>query len=162
MLQIGNKSVFFLGQPYNKNSLKYNNFGILPLGCVRKVLLWITFFIFLLVNNVIQKISSYELIIFFIILLFQASLKFLTFQKYLKKKKINFKIKKVSSITKLKQMRNKRALVNLYKDIVLVTCVCIFCTTLFTNNNIKIVIQSSTFITHLALETTFDLSLLKT
>ena len=32
-------------------------------------------------------------------------------------------------------MINKRTLVNLYNDIVLVTRVRIFCTTLFTNNN---------------------------
>ena len=38
-------------------------------------------------------------------------------------------------------MNNKRTSVNLYKDIVLVTRVRIFCTTLFTNNNIKVVIQ---------------------
>ena len=34
------------------------------------------------------------------------------------------------------------------EDIVLVTRVRIFCTTLFTNNNIKIVIKSSTFLDH--------------
>ena len=33
-------------------------------------------------------------------------------------------------ITNLKQINNKRTLVNLYKDIVLVTLVRIFCTTL--------------------------------
>ena len=44
-------------------------------------------------------------------------------------------------------MNKKRALVNLYKDIVLVTRVCIFCTTLFTNNNIKFVIQYNAFLT---------------
>ena len=37
------------------------------------------------------------------------------------------------------QIKNKRTLVNLFKDIVLVTHVRIFCTALFTNNNIKIV-----------------------
>ena len=42
-------------------------------------------------------------------------------------------------------MCNKRTLVNLYKDIVLVTRVRIFCTTLFTNNNIKVMIQMHTF-----------------
>ena len=36
-------------------------------------------------------------------------------------------------------------------DIVLVTRVRIFCTTLFTKNNIKIVIKSSTFLDHLTL-----------
>ena len=41
-------------------------------------------------------------------------------------------------------MNNKRTIVNLYKDIVLVTRVRIFCTTLFTNNNIKVVIQMHT------------------
>ena len=45
-------------------------------------------------------------------------------------------------------MKNKRALTNLYKDIVLVTCVRVFCTTLCSNNNIKIVIKSSTFLDH--------------
>ena len=43
-------------------------------------------------------------------------------------------------------MNNKIVLVNLYKDIVLVTRVRIFCTTLFTNNNIKVVIQMHTFL----------------
>ena len=43
-------------------------------------------------------------------------------------------------------MNNKRQLVNLYKDIVLVTRLRIFCTTLFTNNNIKVVIQMHTFL----------------
>ena len=42
----------------------------------------------------------------------------------------------------------KKTSVNLYKDIVLVTRVRIFCATLFTNNNIKIVIKSSTFLIH--------------
>ena len=51
-------------------------------------------------------------------------------------------------ITNLKQISNKRALVDLYKDIVLVTCVRIFCTTLFTKNNIKIVIKSHTLLIH--------------
>ena len=32
-------------------------------------------------------------------------------------------------------------IVNLYKDIVLMTLLRIFCTTLFTNNNVKVVIQ---------------------
>ena len=45
-------------------------------------------------------------------------------------------------------MKNKRALVNLYKDIVWVTRVRIFCTTLFTNNNIKVVIQIDAFLAH--------------
>ena len=45
----------------------------------------------------------------------------------------------------------KRALVNLYEDIVLVTRVRIFCTTLFTNHNIKIVIQIDAFLAHRAL-----------
>ena len=43
-------------------------------------------------------------------------------------------------------MNNKRTLSNLYKEIVLVTRVRIFCTTLFTNNNIKIMIQMLTFL----------------
>ena len=48
--------------------------------------------------------------------------------------------------TSLKQINNKGTLVNLHKDIVLVTRVLIFCRTLFTNNNIKIVIQMHTFL----------------
>ena len=47
--------------------------------------------------------------------------------------------------TNLKQINNKITLVNLYKDNVLVTRLRIFCTTLSTKNNIKIVIQSHTF-----------------
>ena len=43
-------------------------------------------------------------------------------------------------------MNNKRTLVNLYKDFVLVTRLRIFCTTLITNNNIKVVIQMLTFL----------------
>ena len=50
--------------------------------------------------------------------------------------------------TNLKQINNKKTLVNLYKVIVLVTRVRILCTTLFTNNNIKIVIKSHTFLFH--------------
>ena len=46
-------------------------------------------------------------------------------------------------------MNNKRALVNWFKDIVLETCVRIFCTALFTNNNIKVVIQIDTLLAHL-------------
>ena len=46
-------------------------------------------------------------------------------------------------------MNKKRALVNLYKDIVLVTRVRIFYTALFTNNNIKVVIQIDAFLAHL-------------
>ena len=42
-------------------------------------------------------------------------------------------------------MNNKRTLVNLYKDIVLVTRVRIFCTPLFTNNKIKVVIPMHSF-----------------
>ena len=44
-------------------------------------------------------------------------------------------------------MKNKRTLVNLYKDIVLVTRVRISCMTLFTNgnNNIQVVIQINAF-----------------
>ena len=48
--------------------------------------------------------------------------------------------------TNLKQINNKKTLVNLYKDIVLVNRVRTFSTTLFTNNNIKIVIKSHTFL----------------
>ena len=40
--------------------------------------------------------------------------------------------------TSLKQINDKRTLVNFYKDIVLVTRVRSFCTALFTNNNIKV------------------------
>ena len=47
--------------------------------------------------------------------------------------------------TYLKQINNKRILVDLYKGIVLVTGLCIFCTTLLTNNNIKVVIQMHSF-----------------
>ena len=47
--------------------------------------------------------------------------------------------------TNLKQINDKRTLVNLYKDIVLVTRLRIFCATLFTNNNIKVVIQMHAF-----------------
>ena len=46
-------------------------------------------------------------------------------------------------------MNNKITLVNLYQDIVLVTRVRIFCTALFTNNNIKVVIQIDAFLAHL-------------
>ena len=45
-------------------------------------------------------------------------------------------------------MNKRRALVNLYKDSVLVTSVRIFCTALFTNNNIKFVIQIDAFLAH--------------
>ena len=58
--------------------------------------------------------------------------------------KINYKINK---------MANKRTLLNLYKDIVLVTRLRIFCTTLLTNNNIKVVIQINAFLTDLTQET---------
>ena len=40
---------------------------------------------------------------------------------------------------KTQKLNNKKTLIILYKDTVLVTRVRIFCTTLFTNNNIKIV-----------------------
>ena len=43
-------------------------------------------------------------------------------------------------------MNNKRALVNLYKDIVLVIRVRILRTALFTNDNIKVVIQIDAFL----------------
>ena len=46
----------------------------------------------------------------------------------------------------LKQINNKRKLVNLHKDIVLVTRVRFFCTALFTNNNIKVVIEINAFL----------------
>ena len=45
-------------------------------------------------------------------------------------------------------MNNKRKLVNLYKDIVLVTRVRIFCKALFTKNNIKVVIKIDAFLAH--------------
>ena len=57
--------------------------------------------------------------------------------------KINYKIN--NFITNLKQINIKRTLVNLYKDIVLVTRLRFFCTTLFTKNNIKIAIQMHAF-----------------
>ena len=58
----------------------------------------------------------------------------------------------INFITSVKQMNNKRTLVNLYKDIVLVTRVRIFGTTLFTYNNIKVVIQINALLTdHIAL-----------
>ena len=47
----------------------------------------------------------------------------------------------------LKQMNNKRKFFDSYKDIVLVTRLRIFCTPLFTNNNIKVVIQFNAFLT---------------
>ena len=51
----------------------------------------------------------------------------------------------LKTLTNLKQINNKsQFIVNLYKDIVLVTLLRIFCTTLFINNNIKIVILSHT------------------
>ena len=46
-------------------------------------------------------------------------------------------------------MNKNRVLVNLYKDIVLVTRARMFCTALFTNNNIKVVIQIDAFLAHL-------------
>ena len=55
--------------------------------------------------------------------------------------KKNYKV----NLTNLKQINNKRTLINSYKDIVLVTSVRIFCTTLFTDNNIKVVIQMHSF-----------------
>ena len=48
--------------------------------------------------------------------------------------------------TNLKHIDNKRKLVNLYKDIVLMTHLRIFCTTLFTNKNIKVMIQMHAFL----------------
>ena len=42
-------------------------------------------------------------------------------------------------------MNNNRTLVDLYKDIVLVTLIHFFCTTLFTNNNKKVVFQMQAF-----------------
>ena len=45
-------------------------------------------------------------------------------------------------------MNNKRTLVDFNKDIVLVTRLRIFCTALFTNNNIKVVIQIDAFLAH--------------
>ena len=52
----------------------------------------------------------------------------------------------INFITNLKPMKNKRTLVNLYKDIVFVTHLSISCTPLFTDNNIKVVIQMHTFL----------------
>ena len=45
-----------------------------------------------------------------------------------------------------KHVNNKRTFVNLFKDIVLVTRISIICTTLFTNINIKVVIQRHAFL----------------
>ena len=61
--------------------------------------------------------------------------------------KINYKINQIfiNFITNLIQINNKRILVNLYKDIVLVTRLHIFCTTLFINYNIKVVIKMHSF-----------------
>ena len=58
---------------------------------------------------------------------------------------MNYKITKFHVFPNLKQINNKRTLVNLYKVIVLVTRLHIFSTTLFTINNIKIVVQMHTF-----------------
>ena len=122
-------------------------------GWIRKVLLWITIFMLLLVNNVVQKgrtrvtntISLYKL--FFLLFI---CFKFLTFQKYFIKNENKLSTWQcfIDFITNLKQISDKRALINLSKDILLVSCVRIFCTTLITNNNIKIVIKSSTFLIH--------------
>ena len=49
----------------------------------------------------------------------------------------------------------KRTLVNLYTDIVLGTRLSIFCTTLFTINNIKVVIQMHAFLFDLAWDTLY-------
>ena len=49
-------------------------------------------------------------------------------------------------LTHLKQIYNKRTLVNLYKNIVLVTRLRIFCIVLFANNNIKVGIQMHAFL----------------
>ena len=51
-------------------------------------------------------------------------------------------------MTNLRQMNQKRALVDLYKDILLVTRARIFCTALLTNNNIKVVIKIDAFLAH--------------
>ena len=56
------------------------------------------------------------------------------------------KLTKFHHLTKFKEINNERKKAKLYKDIVLVTSVRIFCTTLFTNNNIKVVIQMHTFL----------------
>ena len=85
------------------------------LGSVRKSLIWITAFMLVLANNDVQKMRTHV-----------TNKNFIDF------------------ITNLKQMNNKRTLVNSYKDIVLVTRVRIFFTKLFTNNNIKVVIQTNT------------------
>ena len=58
--------------------------------------------------------------------------------------------KSISIMLKLKinfkHVNNKRTFVNLFKDIVLVTRISIICTTLFTNINIKVVIQRHAFL----------------
>ena len=48
--------------------------------------------------------------------------------------------------SRLKTNKNKKTLVNLYKDIELLTRLHIFYTTLFTNNNIKVAIQMHAFL----------------
>ena len=104
----------------------------------------------LLVNNVVQKmcmqvtntISLHKLTNAFLLLIcFKLAIKSMkVLKKYL------WNVKKLK--TNLKQINNKKTLVNLYEDIVLVTRERIFCTTMFTNNNIKIVIKSSTVLDH--------------
>ena len=95
----------------------------------------------LLVNNFVQKmcrrvtntISLYKLTnVHLLSICFKLVMKFMKFRKKLK---IN-----------LKQINNKTTLVNLYGDIVLMTRLRIICKTLFTNNNIKVVIQMHSFL----------------
>ena len=111
-------------------------------------------FMMLLVNNVVQKmrtrvtntISLYKLtniLLLFICFTFKLVKKLTKFFKFYNLftffNKLFLACQKLK--IRLKQISNKGALVNLYKDIVLVTRVRIFCTTLFINNNIKVVIQ---------------------
>ena len=69
----------------------------------------------------------------------------------------DFYVKKIKK-TILKQINNKRSLVDFYKDIVFVTCVRIFCTALFPNNNIKVVIQIDAFLAHQKLKGAYWIS----
>ena len=90
----------------------------------------------LLVNNAVQKMRTRVTNMY--ICLLSICLKGMKF------KKIFLVCEKLK--TSVKQINNKRTLVNLYKDIVLVTRLHIFCTVLFTNYNIKVVIQIDAFL----------------
>ena len=111
-------------------------------------------FMLLLVNNAVQKmrtrvtntINLYKLTnALFLLICFKLVMKLIIFVNFYNL----FRFFKKIFETSLKQINNKRTLVNLYKDIVLVTRVRVFCTALFTNYNIKVVIQIDTFLAHL-------------